>query len=242
MPFYSPWKFQVLTHRVKSRVNAQVLAQALWLDPHWFDFLQNLPGKTAYNIFTGIHEAFFLNKRYRGLSIIHNKRILIWSPFSQMCNCFQRCIFLFHSKYMCWASTNVLEALGQHTKTKFLPSGVHRQTRDSTEYSAQVLWEGMGQRCAWEQMSEMLLEGHANLAHHDYSKHSLLPSTCRDPKVHRFGESGGKSNAVYSNKKPYTISLMCLIIKYMKITTIVMLNYCFLDTKSLKGWCKSMRL
>ena len=88
----------------------------------------------------------------------------------------------------------------------------------------------------------MWLEGYSNLAHHDYSKHSLLPSTCRDPKVHRFGESRGKSNALYSNKKPYTISLMCLIIKYMKITTIVMLNYCFLDTKSLKGWCKPMRL
>lgn len=108
--------------------------------------------------------------------------------------------------------------------------------------SAQVLWEGTGQRYAWEQIAEMWLEGHSNFAHCDYSKHSLLPSTCRDPEVHRFGESRGKSKALYSNKKPYTISLMCLIIRYMKITTVVMLNYCFLDIKSLKGWCKSMRL
>lgn len=44
------------------------------MDPHQFDFLQNLPGKTAHNIFTGIHEGFFFffEKRSRGFK--HNSQ------------------------------------------------------------------------------------------------------------------------------------------------------------------------
>ena len=71
---------------------------------------------------------------------------------------------------------------------------------------------------------------------------ACYPQLAETPKFTGLGNQGESQMQFIQTKKPYTISLVYQIIKYMKITTVVMLNYCFLDTKSLKGWCKSMRL